>query len=116
MEHINEIPLAFEGKAPFMIENILAAVLAAYCQHIPVALIAQGLRSFIPSFENTPGRMNLFCFQNYCVLVDYAHNPHGLAALGDYIKQADAVHKVGILTGVGDRRDEDIMALGEGSG
>jgi cyanophycin synthetase len=112
VEHVNNIPLAFEGKAPFMIENVLAAVLAAYCQNLPVTLIAQGLRSFIPSFENTPGRMNLFCFQNYCVLVDYAHNPHGLAALGDYIKRVNFVHKVGILTGVGDRRDEDIIALG----
>lgn len=112
VEHIDHIPLAFEGKAPFMIENILAAVLAAYCQHLSIDRIAQGLRSFIPSFENTPGRMNLFCFQNYCVLVDYAHNPHGLAALGDYIKGADFRHKVGILTGVGDRRDEDIVALG----
>ncbi|ADB40139.1 cyanophycin synthetase [Spirosoma linguale] len=112
VEHVNNIPLAFEGKAPFMIENIMAAVLAAYCQELPFHLIAEGLRSFVPSFENTPGRMNLFCFRNYCVLVDYAHNPHGIAALGEYIKQAGAVHKVGILTGVGDRRDEDIIAVG----
>ena len=113
---VTDIPLAFEGKAPFMIENILAAVLAAYCQHLPVSLIADGLRSFVPSFENTPGRMNLFCFRNYCVLVDYAHNPHGLAALGEYVKQAGAVRKVGILTGVGDRRNEDIQALGRVAG
>ena len=116
VEHIKNIPLAFDGKVPFMIENILAATLAAYCQHLPVSLIAEGLRSFIPSFENTPGRMNLFCFQNYCVLIDYAHNPHGLAALGEYIRQAGVVRKVGILTGVGDRRDEDIKALGQIAG
>jgi cyanophycin synthetase len=116
IEHIKNIPLAFEGKAPFMIENILAATLAGFCQQIPVDLLAQGLRSFIPSFENTPGRMNLFCFRNYCVLVDYAHNPHGLKALGDYIQQAGAACKVGILTGVGDRRDEDIIALGRIAG
>lgn len=116
VEHVNAIPLAFEGKAPFMIENIMAAVLAAFCQNIPVDLIAEGLRSFIPSFENTPGRMNLFCFHNYCVLVDYAHNPHGLAALGEYIKQAGVARKVGILTGVGDRRDEDILSVGRIAG
>ena len=116
IEHVKNIPLAFDGKAPFMIENIMAAVLAAYCQRIPVALIAQGLRSFVPSYENTPGRMNLFCFKNYCVLVDYAHNPHGLHALGEYIKQAGETNKVGILTGVGDRRDEDIISLGRIAG
>ena len=116
VEHVNNIPLAFEGKASFMIENILAAVLAVYCQNFPVDLIAEGLRSFIPSFENTPGRMNLFCFKNYCVLVDYAHNPHGLAALGEYIQQAGVARKVGILTGVGDRRDEDITTIGRIAG
>ncbi|QJW89599.1 cyanophycin synthetase [Spirosoma taeanense] len=112
VELVNNIPLTFEGKAPFMIENILAAVLGAYCQNIPVDLIARGLRSFVPSFETTPGRMNLFCFRNYCVLVDYAHNPHGIKALGEYIKQAGSAHKVGILTGIGDRRDEDIIDVG----
>ncbi len=116
VEHIKHIPLAFDGKAPFMIENIMAAVLSVYCQNIPIPLIAEGLRSFVPSFENTPGRMNLFCFRNYCVLVDYAHNPHGLEALGEYIKQAGVVRKVGILTGVGDRRDEDIIAVGRIAG
>ncbi|GAB3903075.1 cyanophycin synthetase [Larkinella knui] len=116
VENIKNIPLAFEGKAPFMIENILAAVLAVYCQNLPVDLIAEGLRSFLPSFENTPGRMNLFCFRNYCVLVDYAHNPHGLTALGEYIKQAGVARRIGILTGVGDRRDEDIRAVGRVAG
>ena len=116
VEHVKNIPLAFEGKAPFMIENIMAAVLSVYCQNLPVPLIAQGLRSFVPSFENTPGRMNLFCFRNYCVLVDFAHNAHGLTALGEYIKQAGPTHKVGILTGVGDRRDEDILSVGRVAG
>ncbi|HEX9958342.1 MAG TPA: cyanophycin synthetase [Fibrella sp.] len=116
VEHVSNIPLAFDGKAPFMIENVMAAVLAVYCQNLPVPLIAEGLRTFIPSFENTPGRMNLFCFRNYCVLVDFAHNPHGLMALGEYIKQAGETHKVGILTGVGDRRNEDIIAVGRVAG
>ncbi|MGV3556710.1 cyanophycin synthetase [Larkinella arboricola] len=112
VEHIQNIPLAFNGTAPFMIENILAATLAAFCQQIAVSQIAEGLRTFTPSFENTPGRMNFFRFQQHCVLVDYAHNPHGLSALGQYIRQADATYKVGILTGVGDRREEDITELG----
>jgi cyanophycin synthetase len=112
IEHVDNIPLAFGGKAPFMIENILAATLAAYCQDISIPLLAEGLRSFVPSYENTPGRMNFFQFQNFRVLVDYAHNPHGLEALGAYLKQAEAQHTIGILTGVGDRRDEDIIAVG----
>lgn len=107
------VPLSFGGKAGFMIENILAATLAAYCQGIMAEDIAEGLRTFIPSGTNTPGRMNLFQFNDFAVLIDYAHNPHGLQALGQYIRQVEATHKVGIITGVGDRRDEDIVALGQ---
>lgn len=112
IEHVSHIPLTFAGKCPFMIENVLAAALAAFCQNIPVETIAEGLRTFEPSNENTPGRMNLFCFRDFCLLVDYAHNPHGLMALGEFIQQTEATYRVGILTGVGDRRDEDILLLG----
>ncbi|MFD2569207.1 cyanophycin synthetase [Spirosoma soli] len=116
VEHVRMIPLTFGGKCPFMIENALAATLAAFCQGVSINLIAQGLRTFEPSDENTPGRMNIFLFQHFSVLVDYAHNPHGLSALGEFIHQTDATHRVGILTGVGDRRDEDLLALGKIAG
>ncbi|MBD0286923.1 MAG: cyanophycin synthetase, partial [Flavisolibacter sp.] len=49
------------------------------------------------------------------LMVDYAHNPHGVKALGNYIKNIAASKKVGIIAGVGDRRDEDIIAVGEES-
>ena len=113
---VRNIPLSFDGKALFMVENILAAVLAGYCQGLTVELIAEGLRTFIPSATNTPGRMNIFDFKDFSVLIDYAHNPHGLKALGHYIRQTEATHKIGILTGVGDRRDEDIIELGRIAG
>ena len=113
---VGAIPLSFGGKALFMIENILAAALAGYCQGLTVEHIAEGLRTFMPSGTNTPGRMNIFDFKEFSVLIDYAHNPHGLKALGQYIQQTDAIHKVGILTGVGDRRDEDILELGQIAG
>jgi len=46
------------------------------------------LRIFVPSPEKTPGRMNLFSFPNYDVLVDYAHNPAGLMAIQNYLKSS----------------------------
>ena len=113
VEAVANIPLAFGGRATFMVENILAATLGAYCQGVPVALIAEGLRSFVPSGETTPGRMNFFQFDGFQVMVDYAHNPHGLAALGGFIRSVPADCRQGILTGVGDRRDEDIRLLGK---
>ena len=45
-------------------------------------------------------------------MLDYAHNTYGLRAIGKYLKTVPATHKVGIIAGVGDRRDEDIVSLG----
>lgn len=112
IEHIKYIPLTLEGRATFMIENILAAVLAAYTSNISNESIRKGLISFIPSAEHTPGRMNIFKYDGFEIMVDYAHNPAGIAAIGKFIKNTDATHKVGIITGVGDRRDEDITEIG----
>lgn len=113
IEEVVNIPITFSGKAEFNIANVLGACLAAYTNDIPLPKIRTVLRSFIPSGETTPGRVNLFEFSNFRVVVDYAHNAHGVRALGKFIKTFDAPLKVGVITGVGDRRDEDIIALGE---
>ena len=59
--------------------------------------------------------MNLFHFKNFSVMLDYAHNTHGLQALGKMISNVDSPRKVGLIAGVGDRRDEDLISLGEES-
>ena len=106
------IPATFGGKCHFMIENFLAAVLAAYAQGVEINQLAAGLYSFQVSAETTPGRLNYFHFKEFDLLVDYAHNPHGMSALGQYLDNLSATSKLGIITGVGDRRDEDIRELG----
>lgn len=113
IEEAKNIPITFGGKAEFNIANVLAATLAAYTNRIKLSTIRQALRSFTPSHETTPGRVNIFDFGDFNVLVDYAHNPHGVRALGKFVRFIDAKKRVGIITGVGDRRDEDIIAMGE---
>lgn len=112
---VEDIPIAFDGKAPFMIENILAAMLASWSRGIEGRIIMSALRSFDSSYENTPGRMNLFNFGTYSFLLDYAHNFHGISALGQFIKQYNARLKVGIISAAGDRRDVDIFNIGKAS-
>ena len=112
VEHLEHIPLSFNGEAGFMIENILAAVAAAYVQHVAPAKIGEMLHSFVPSPEKTPGRMNLYNFPNYDVLIDYAHNPAGLSAVQQYLKGSTYQYKIGIVCGMGDRRDEDSIEIG----
>ena len=106
------IPLTYGGKAKFMIENILPAIIAANVRGISIEDMKMALETFIPSASQTPGRLNLFHFENFDILLDYAHNPAGMKALKEFTDNLEATKKVGIIAGVGDRRDEDIREFG----
>ncbi len=110
------IPITMEGKARFMISNVLAASLATYLYGFEIEDIANSLRTFIPSAQLTPGRLNIFKFKNFKVLIDFAHNPAGYEAIEDYLKNVEASKKIGIIAGVGDRRNEDIYECGKIAG
>jgi cyanophycin synthetase len=107
-----DIPLTFGGKASFMIQNVLAAVLAAHVQDMSIEDMKVSLESFIPSASLTPGRLNMFKFKDFTILLDYAHNPAGMRALKDFTDKIDATKKVGIIAGIGDRREEDNNEMG----
>lgn len=107
-----DIPLTYGGKATFMIQNILPAIIAANVKGIAIEDMKVALQSFIPSASQTPGRLNLFKFENFSILLDYAHNPAGMRALKKFTDNLEATVKVGIIAGVGDRRDEDTRELG----
>jgi len=115
IEKVADVPLTFSGKAVFNISNVLAAVLAVYVRDFKTEDIRQALQTFIPSPAMTPGRMNVFHFKHFTVMLDYAHNTHGIQAIGKFVNSVEAPLKVGIVAGVGDRRDEDIISLGEES-
>lgn len=106
------IPLTFGGKAEFMIQNILPAVIAANVRGIGIEDMKIALETFIPSASQTPGRLNLFQFENFSILLDYAHNPAGMRALQKFTDSLEASEKIGIIAGVGDRREEDTNMLG----
>ncbi len=111
IEKAANIPMTMGGKAPFMIANALASCLATFAQGVDIELIRQGVRTFQMSAEQTPGRMNLFEVEDYQVLIDYAHNPHSYKAVGDFVRNWQGT-KIGVVGGPGDRRDEDLILLG----
>ncbi|WP_207496820.1 cyanophycin synthetase [Aridibaculum aurantiacum] len=113
VERASRIPITFDGKADFNIANVLGAVLACYARNFSIESIRQSLTTFVPSAEQTPGRMNMFEYSNFTLMIDYAHNPHGIRAVGKYIQSVKATKKIGVIAGVGDRRDEDLVALGQ---
>jgi cyanophycin synthetase len=109
---IGSFPVTLEGRAESMISNILPAALAAYLSGFEPEAITSALLTFVLSSSNTPGRMNIFRFPGFEVMVDYAHNPHGMRALKKFMDQTRAGWKVGIIGIAGDRRDEDIREMG----
>ncbi len=109
---VNHVPLTFSGKCGFMIENILPALLVASIRDFPIETIQSALKTFIPSPELTPGRMNHFRFKEFDLMVDYAHNASGYVHMKHYLDQVSATRKTGIISATGDRRDEDIRNLG----
>lgn len=112
--NVKDIPITFEGKALHNVANCLPAVLASYLyRDISIDDIRSALASFMPSATQTPGRLNFFNFKNITFLADFAHNPHGLQLLCDFVSKLDYPKKIGVISGTGDRRDEDIRELGE---
>ncbi|MFL6248907.1 MAG: cyanophycin synthetase [Thermoanaerobaculia bacterium] len=107
--NVQDVPMTFGGKARFNIANALAAVLATYATKIAVSDIAAGLRSFFPSSFTMPGRLNFVDFEDFRLMIDYAHNPHGMAAVCELVEELrGSGDLIGIVGVPGDRRDEDI--------
>ena len=113
IEKVTLIPLTFGGRVSFMIYNVLAATLASYVYGFKIEDIRMPLETFIPSSAQTPGRMNIFNFKDFNVLIDFAHNPDGFKGIKEFLSTIDSPAKIGIITGTGDRRDEDIRELGK---
>ncbi|RPD50369.1 cyanophycin synthetase [Hymenobacter sediminis] len=111
-----EFPITFGGRATFNIENSLAAALACYCYGFDKDDIKQALRTFVPSAARTPGRMNVYKFPTFEVIVDYAHNTHGIEKFAEFLDATEATRKVGVVSGLGDRRDEDTLSFARVAG
>ncbi len=110
---VADVPITYGGKALHNIMNCLPAVLASYLwRNIKIDDIKLALQTFLPSPTQAPGRLNLFQFKQFQFLVDFAHNPAGLNLLCDFINKLEGSPKVGLISGTGDRRDEDIRELG----
>jgi len=113
IDKVTNMPLTFSGTAVFMIQNILPAALTCFLRNVKIEELRLALQTFIPSPAQTPGRMNWFDFQNFKVLLDFAHNPAGLRAIGKFLEKIEDSPKIGVIAGTGDRRDEDIVEFGK---
>lgn len=109
---ISDFPLSFKGTATFMIQNILAASLAAFCSGITPDEIRQGLLSFEPGEQSTPGRMNHYSVRAADLYLDYAHNVDGFRCVSEFVAKQSARRKLAVIAVAGDRRETDIREMG----
>ena len=106
-----EFPITLGGRATFNIENILAAALTGYVNGFDKDMIKMAFRTFIPSPTKTPGRMNVYKFPKFEVIVDYAHNTAGITKFAEFMRATPATRKIVVISGLGDRRDEDTLGF-----
>lgn len=78
---VDDIPAVDAGRARYNLNNAAAAAAAAYAIGIPISAIKLGLQSFESDFESNPGRFNDFMGLPFRLILDSAHNPHGVQAL-----------------------------------
>jgi cyanophycin synthetase len=112
IEKVTHVPITFNGTVSFMTQNVLAASLATFVWGFKIEDIRLSLETFIPSVAQTPGRMNIFELKDCKIMVDFAHNPDGLRGIKDFLSTLDVKHNTGIISGTGDRRDEDLREIG----
>jgi cyanophycin synthetase len=105
---LREVPLTRQGQIGFQTENVLAAVGAAWAVDVHWDAIAQGLATFISDIQGVPGRFNVFDYQGATLIADYGHNPDAIAALVQAVDNMPANKRVVVISGAGDRRDQDI--------
>jgi cyanophycin synthetase len=110
---LEEIPITFGGIIDFNTANALAAIAALHGVGLSVDQIRNGVMTFYPSVNQNPGRMNLFDFQTYKVLLDYGHNPESARAMAKLLPRLSPGRKVGLCHGTGSRTDEQLIDLGK---
>ena len=104
-----EIPITQNGIISFQIENAMAAIASAWALKLSWEVISAGLKGFVNDESTAPGRFNVFDFKGACVIADYGHNPDAISALVNAIeKMPFSGKKSVVISGAGDRRDNDI--------
>jgi len=105
---LRDIPLTRGGSIAFQVENAMAAVAAAWAVGLSWDVVRRGLASFANDADNAPGRFNVMDFRGATVIADYGHNPDAMRALVAAVNAMPARRRTVVISGAGDRRDEDI--------
>jgi cyanophycin synthetase len=110
---LRDIPITHAGAISFQVENAMASIAAAWGCGLDWDVIRNGAATFRTDADNAPGRFNLMPYRGATVIADYGHNPDAMRALVqavDALPAAPGQRRSVVISGAGDRRDEDIAA------
>ncbi len=111
---VADLPLTLGGAATHNAENIAAAVLAAHALGLPESAVRLTLHSFGAQTQDNPGRLERWTHRGATVLIDYAHNPDGLAQLLAVARALMSIGppgaRLGLLLGQAGNRDDAAIA------
>ncbi|MBR7793882.1 cyanophycin synthetase [Undibacterium sp. FT147W] len=103
-----DIPITRNGSIGFQVENVMASVAAAWAVNLDWDHIRAGLKTFANEADNAPGRFNVFQYRGATLIADYGHNPDAILALVRAVETMPAKRRSVVISGAGDRRDQDI--------
>jgi len=103
-----DIPITRNGVIGFQVENAMAAIAAAWGLGLDWDIIRRGAATFVNDAATAPGRFNTFDYKGATLIADYGHNPDAIIALVGAIDNMPAKRRMVVISGAGDRRDEDI--------
>ncbi|MBF1165704.1 MAG: cyanophycin synthetase [Dechloromonas agitata] len=104
----SSIPLTRNGSIGFQVENAMAATATGWALGLDWAVIEKALSGFVSDANTAPGRFNVFDYKGATLIADYGHNPDAMQALVQAVEGMPAVRRSVVISGAGDRRDEDI--------
>jgi len=118
---LSDIPVVLGGAARHNVANALAAAGGARAMGASLEDVRTALRSFVPTTEESLGRLNIFRDDHRVVVVDFAHNEAGVAVLLDVVDAIAAgigvdgkrAHVSGIVGLAGDRPDDTLRGVGK---
>jgi cyanophycin synthetase len=105
---LRDIPITRSGTIGFQVENAMASVAAAWGVGLDWDTVRRGLASFANDADNAPGRFNVMDYRGATVIADYGHNGDAMRALVAAVEAMPAKKRSVVISGAGDRRDEDI--------
>jgi cyanophycin synthetase len=105
---LSGIPLTHDGAIGFQVANAMAAIAAAWALDMDRETIRRGLATFVSDAGTVPGRFNVFRWRGATIVADYGHNPDAMTALVEAVGAMPARRRSVVISGAGDRRDDDL--------